>query len=73
MIFGALLEALGVGIIYPFISMLNDPNSIADNEIFSKGMQYLNLNSTNFILLYSIGFLLFFIIKNVLIYGLINN
>jgi ATP-binding cassette, subfamily B, bacterial PglK len=68
MFFGAILEAVGIGAIYPLINIIGDPQYI---EHHTKARFLANLfhveNIQNFIILCSILLIVFYIIKNVVV------
>ncbi len=64
----ALLEMLGVGIILPFITTIQNPDLIHENRYLKLVYNYIGINSfSNFIMLFSVVILLFYLIKNSII------
>lgn len=65
MFVGAGLEAMSVGLIMPFIALLNNPNSVLEHKISRWAYGALNMASPQEFVMWSAGALLFFfVIKN---------
>lgn len=66
MLFAALLEALGIGLIMPFIALINDPSVVSRNAILSRLYSAVSADSPQqFLVWCSVGLLGFYILKNV--------
>ena len=63
----AILETLGIGIIYQIIKLIVEPDFINNNYYLSFLRNYLNISVDQFILLVLFTILIIFIIKNTLI------
>ncbi|MGG3912309.1 ABC transporter ATP-binding protein [Rossellomorea vietnamensis] len=65
MIFAALFETLGIGLIVPFVGILTNPEMIHENELLSNAYKFFNFQSTTMFITFSvIGLLLIFVLKN---------
>lgn len=66
MIFAAIFETAGIGLIVPFVGIVTNPDMIQEQSILSYVYELLNFQSTNAFILFGVGFLLtIFIFKNV--------
>lgn len=69
MIFGALLEMLGVGLILPLVSAITTPNIIENNEKVRFVCSIFDLHSTQTFMILVIGALIFvYIFKNIYLF-----
>ncbi|MFH5779459.1 ABC transporter ATP-binding protein [Heyndrickxia oleronia] len=65
MIFAALFETLGIGLIVPFVGIATNPSIIQEQEILAIIFKSLHFQSTNTFLIFSVILLiLIFVIKN---------
>jgi ATP-binding cassette, subfamily B, bacterial PglK len=65
MIFAALFETLGIGLIVPFVGILTNPEMIHENDSLSKVYEFFNFQSTTMFITFSvIGLLSIFVLKN---------
>ncbi|MGG1629487.1 ABC transporter ATP-binding protein [Rossellomorea sp. NRS-1567] len=65
MIFAALFETLGIGLILPFVGILTNPEMIHENDFLSETYKLFNFPSTTMYITFSvIGLLLIFVLKN---------
>lgn len=63
---GAGLETFGVGLIFPFVSLIGDPSQIEENAILRSVHTFFGNPPTNTFLVYiTIGLALFFVVKNI--------
>ena len=61
----SLLDGFGLGLIAPYIAAIADSSVIFDNNLFQKINVYINIESTQQLILWmSIVLIVFFIIKN---------
>lgn len=66
MIFAALLETIGIGLIIPLVTIITNPESVQDQVILRSIYDALNFKSFNTFVIFSVLFLLsVFLIKNV--------
>jgi len=64
-LFTAILEAFGIGLIGPFIALVNNPNIISTNSWLSRAYTVLNFTSkTQFIIIAAIAILIIFYFKS---------
>lgn len=69
MLIGAILETLGVSLIYSLISVVADPNILENNKLVKWICEVLEIHSINIFVIFLLGFLIFiFIFKNLFIY-----
>lgn len=69
MVFGAILETLGVGLILPLVSVITDNDFIKTNQYARIVCRWLNITSTkNFVLIMIIALILIYIFKNVYLF-----
>ncbi len=62
---GALLETGGVGLIFPFVSLIDNPDQIQTNALLNSVYTFLGSPSTNVFLTYAtLGLAVFFVLKN---------
>ena len=60
-------DTIGLGLIVPFITSLTDPQVILTNYYFKLINQYLNIDTTNELIIYlSLLIFLFYLFKNLL-------
>lgn len=72
MLLGSILEAGGVGLIVPFITVVADPGIIESNKWLHKLNEVVGThNPTSFLIYMSIGLVVFYVIKNIFI-GVMN-
>jgi ATP-binding cassette, subfamily B, bacterial PglK len=65
LIFAAIFETAGIGLIVPFVGIVTNPTMIQEQSILSLAYNILGFQSTNAFILFAVGFLLMvFIIKN---------
>ena len=65
-IFVSLLDLIGVGLIYPFLSLVMDPNYIENENIkFLIGLFNLNLESDKLIIYFGIAMIFLFLAKSI--------
>lgn len=68
MLLGALVEALGIGLVIPFIGILNNPAIIHEQPILSRAYSFLGIQTeTRFMLLATGALVLMFVAKNCLL------
>lgn len=66
MLLVALLESAGIGLLLPYIGIVNSPDLILENSYLSKLFQWTGLGSTRaFIAVASLALILIFVIKNI--------
>jgi ATP-binding cassette, subfamily B, bacterial PglK len=67
-IIGAVLETVGVGLILPYISIIQEQNLIRDNKILKTIYDFLMMDSEKqFLIWFGIGLFIFYLIKNILL------
>ena len=68
MCFIAIFEALGIGLIYPLITMMGDPNYLENGSFISKMAMFFGIHTHKALVIIATGsILLFYILKNLLI------
>ncbi len=68
MFFIAIFEALGVGLIYPLINIIGDPDYLNSETIIAKIALFLGIRTHKTLIIFaSLSLLLFYILKNALI------
>ena len=69
MVVGALFEAVGIGLILPFVALLSDPQSIAEYDSLTWAQSAFGVSDPNDLLMYC-GFTLLgvYVVKNVYLY-----
>ena len=68
MFFIAIFEALGIGLIYPLITMMGDPNYLENGSFISKMAMFFGIHTHKALVIIATGsILLFYILKNLLI------
>lgn len=69
MVIGAILETAGVTLIFPFVSLVLDSNSVFENRIMFAIYKALGIQSSrDFLILVSVGLIGIFVFKNVYLY-----
>lgn len=64
----SILEMLGVGLVMPFIALIDSPSLVSENKWFKIIYEYLNTNTyNNFLILLSFFILGFYLVKNLII------
>lgn len=70
MIFAALFETAGIGLIVPFVGIVTEPSMIHDNIFLSKVYNMLGFKSTNsFIIAATLCLIMVFVLKNIYLIG----
>lgn len=65
MVFGSILEAFGIGLILPLISMMGDPDFLITNQNVAKYASFFGIKTHLELIVFStIGLLIFYIFKN---------
>ena len=65
MVFGALLDAVGVAVFFPFIALLKNPEYISQYPTIEKQLQEFGIHGAQqVIVLFSVFLILFFVLKN---------
>lgn len=68
MFFIAIFEALGIGLIYPLITMMGDPNYLENGSFISKMAMFFGIHThKTLVIIATASILLFYILKNLLI------
>ena len=66
--FGAFLETIGVGLILPYISIIQNQDLIKQNNVIEKIYDFLLMNSEKeFLIWIGIGLIVFYLIKNIML------
>ncbi len=65
---GACFETLGIGLIMPYIALINNPSSLNKYKIFIKITELLHLSSTNEIIIGAgVGLIIIYLLKNLVL------
>ena len=65
MVFGAALEAIGIGAIMPLISIMGNEDFLNEHHVIAKYVESVGITThTNFVMLCSIGLIIVYILKN---------
>lgn len=73
MVFGAVLEALGIGAILPLISVMGQPDFLEKTPIAAQCASFLHIEThTEFIIFLALGLILLYVLKNAYLAWQIN-
>ena len=65
-LFVSILEGLGIGLIFPIIAIVTNPNIIFENRYLNAVYQVFDFSSTNsFLIFMLVSLAVFFLLKNV--------